>query len=577
MKNFKRFTAAVAATLMAASLSIPMAMNVSAADITISSSDSGDHTYEAYQVFTGTLSGTVLSDIQWGSGIDSTKVNEIYEALKTKNAAFSKEDNSETLALSSAQEIADVLAKETTDDTQITKDFADVVAKYLTTSPTGTSTDGTISGLADGYYLVQDQSGSPTGTNTAKTRYILEVAGENVEVNAKSNYPTVMKKVQEESLIGGDSETTSFAGSTAYDLGDGYNDIADYDIGDSVPFKLYGTLPSNYDDYKQYYYEFTDTLGTEFNLPKTRTDYKVKIDGEEITGNSNGVKVTVSDNTIKVTFENLKAVTLPNEKVITKDSVITVEYFAVLNNNAKLGVPGQVNGVNLTYSNNPNQESGDEIDKGTTPDDGVIVFTYGVDINKYTGSIDNKLANAKFAIYKMNDEEKTYLSFGKDGITELTGRPSDADVAAATMTEASKGIWVSTDSNDIQIKGLDAGTYYIEELAAPDSYNKLTAPIEVTVTPTYMTDRQVWEYSITGQAVNAENNAKALTELEITNARNVSIADGKGKIDIENKQGSTLPSTGGMGTKLFYLGGGAMVAVAGIVLITKKRMSKNAE
>lgn len=100
MKNFKRFTAAIAATLMAASLSIPMAMNVSAADITISSSDSGDHTYEAYQVFTGTLSGTVLSDIQWGSGIDSTKVNEIYEALKTKNAAFSKED----IALSSAQE-----------------------------------------------------------------------------------------------------------------------------------------------------------------------------------------------------------------------------------------------------------------------------------------------------------------------------------------------------------------------------------------------------------------------------------------------------------------------------------------
>lgn len=331
MKNFKRFTAAIAATLMAASLSIPMAMNVSAADITISSSDSGDHTYEAYQVFTGTLSGTVLSDIQWGSGIDSTKVNEIYEALKTKNAAFSKED----IALSSAQEIADVLAKETTDDTQITKDFADVVAKYLTTSPAGTSTGGTISGLADGYYLVQDQSGSPTGTNTAKTRYILEVVGENVEVKAKSDYPTVMKKVQEESLMGGADETTTFAGSETFDLGDGYNDIADYDIGDAVPFKLYGTLPSNYDDYKQYKYVFTDTLDSRFNITanKNAADYIVKVGNKNADGEyvyttipaGGGYTVRESGNTITISFEDLKKVNVEGV-TITKDSIITVEY-----------------------------------------------------------------------------------------------------------------------------------------------------------------------------------------------------------------------------------------------------------
>lgn len=585
MKNFKRFTAAVAATLMAASLSIPMAMNVSAADITISSSDSGDHTYEAYQVFTGTLSGTVLSDIQWGSGIDSTKVNEIYEALKTKNAAFSKEDNSEILALSSAQEIADVLAKETTDDTQITKDFADVVAKYLTTNPAGTSTGGTISGLADGYYLVQDQSGSPTGTNTAKTRYILKVAGENIEVNAKSDYPTVMKKVQEESLIGGDSETTSFAGSTAYDLGDGYNDIADYDIGDSVPFKLYGTLPSNYDDYKQYKYVFTDTLAKQFSVvTRNKADYKVKIDNKEIPVANYNVRVDKTANTIEISFDDLKKIEVEG-LTITNDSIITVEYSAVLLQNAEIGVPGQANGVKLTYSNNPNQEGGGEIDTGETPEDGVIVFTYGVDINKYTGSKDNKLANAKFAIYKMDGTNKKYLSVaprtdGKETfynvITELDSRPSDEDIAATTETNAAKGIWVSSENKDISIKGLDAGTYYIEELAAPDGYNKLTAPIEVTVAPTYMENRQSWAYSPAGQSTGTTDNT-ALTGLEITNAENVSISEGKGTINIENKQGSTLPSTGGMGTKLFYLGGGAMVAVAGIVLITKKRMSKNAE
>ena len=574
MKNFKRFTAAIAATLMVASLSVPMAMNVSAADITITAGDSGTHTYEAYQIFAGTLSGDVLSDIKWEKGSKEADYSAIYTELKTKNAAFAKVVEEETIALSSPQEVADVLAANNTTDSQVAKDFAEVVAKHLTDKATGTSTGGTISGLDNGYYLVQDAATSPAdpSENASKTRYILEVAGEDVKVDAKSAYPTVVKKVKE------NSDVSDYKHPNLEEADADYNDIADYNIGDTVPFKLYGTLPSNYDDYKQYYYEFTDTIGTEFNLPGTRADYTVKIDGEEITGNSNGVKVTVSNNTIKVTFDNLKEVTLPNDKVITKDSVITVEYSAVLNNTAKLCVPGQVNGVNLTYSNNPNQESSGDIDKGTTPYDGVIVFTYGIDINKYTGNTDNKLAGAKFAIYKKNaDNSETYLAFGKDGFTSLNNRPSDTDVAETDMTNASKGIWVSKDSNVIEIKGLDAGTYYIEELEAPAGYNKLTDPIEVVVTPTYREDRQAWEYSPTGQAANAEGNAKALTALTITNTENAEISSGKGTVNIENKAGSTLPSTGGIGTTIFYLGGGAMVAVAGIVLITKKRMGKNAE
>lgn len=588
MKNFKRFTAAIAATLMAASLSVPMAMTASAGTISVGdpatgyTGDSSVHTYKAYQIFKGTLSDTVLSDIEWGNGVNSATAVDgktLLESIKELTKEVESASTTPFSACESAADVADILAEEN-DDSALTKAFADVVAKYTTGTGTEIKSNATESvNVADGYYLIQDAEAPDPNSNASKTRFILRVAG-NATINPKSAYPTVMKKVQEESLIGGAAETTNFAGSENYDLGDGYNDIADYDIGDSVPFKLYGTLPSNYDDYKQYYYCFTDTLDSKFTAPtKDTNDVKVYVDGTDVTTDA---IIAFSGQTMIVRFMDLKTLKkLDDTPLVTKNSVITVEYTAVLKAGANIGVPGQVNGVNLTYSNNPNQESGgklDDIDKGTTPDDGVIVFTYGIDINKYTGNINNKLAGAKFAIFKMDENNKPiYLAAGSGKPIELKERPGDDVIANTTLSNSTNGIWVSNGSNDISIKGLDAGTYYIEELEAPAGYNKLTDPIEVVVTPTYMEDRQAWEYSPTGQAANAEGNAKALTALTITNTENAEISSGKGTVNIENKAGSTLPSTGGIGTTIFYLGGGAMVAVAGIVLITKKRMGKNAE
>lgn len=595
MKNFKRFTAAVAATLIAASLSVPMAMSLpsGAADITISTAtgDTATHTYEAYQIFSGTLSGTTLSDIDWGSGVGTTATvggNTLIQAIQ----AISVNSSTPFSACNTAQDVADVLAGENisaTDDA-VTKAFADVVGKYLTTAA-GTSTEdsaGKIRDLNDGYYLVQDTSTSPN-SGSAKTRYILKVAGEDVTVSAKYDYPSVIKKVQEESLVDGTTETTSFAGQESYDLGDGYNDMADYDIGDDVPFKLYGTLPSTYDDYKQYYYKFTDTLGKEFTAPNS-SDVKVYIDGTEVV---DGYDVTVTTNadddssTITVTFNDLKAtgdsaVTVKDgdgsvAATITSSSIITVEYTATLNENAVLGTPGQVNAVNLTYSNNPNQESGGTPDTSTTPDDGVVVFTYGIDINKVDGD-QKKLADAVFAVYYLDDSgAKVYIKTDANGKYDgdLDSAPTWTDESTADSTS---GTFKSVDTMDVNIKieGLDAGDYYITELAAPDGYNKLTEDIKVTVSPTFVTGRQAWTYSSSG-----DTNGNALTALDIkydkasattlSNDANATVDSGKGVVTIENKAGSQLPSTGGIGTTLFYVGGGCIVALAGVFLITKKR------
>ena len=184
--------------------------------ITINNSATG-HTYEAYQIFTGDLSGTTLSNIVWGSGIS--------EAGQT--------------ALGDAAAKAETLKTEAD-----AKAFAKEVAPYLTSAVSAnTVTDGkyVISGLAAGYYLVKDQDGSLTGDNDAYTEYIVRVVKDTTAM-PKSDFPIVDKKVKDND------------GSTEY------KDAADYNMGDSVPFQLKATLANNVSAYTTYKVVFHDTL-----------------------------------------------------------------------------------------------------------------------------------------------------------------------------------------------------------------------------------------------------------------------------------------------------------------------------
>ncbi len=579
MKNSRKFTAMVAALALAACSVAPMAasFSASAADITISNinGDTATHTYGAYQIFKGTLANGKLSDIDWGAGIDSTQNANLMTDIK----AISVNSANPFAACTDAESVADELAKISAKDDAVTKAFADVVGKYLVSSPNAISTNGKIDVTTTGvgYYLVQN---TDNAEDTAKTRYILEVLGENVSVESKSSFPTVVKKVQENTNVDDYTYTYGSGDGAVTVTNDNYNDVADYNIGDAVPFRLYGTLPSTYADYKQYYYKFTDKLGLQFSISDTSgiKVYKNEVNEEnDITdkfdikiGGTNSIDITVECSNLKTAFTD--------EDALTATDVIIVDYSAVLNNSANIGTPGQVNGVNLTYSNNPNQESGGETETGTTPDDGVIVFTYGVDVNKVIGSTNDKLADAQFALYKMNGTDKVYL-----GVNATSGKITELDVPPTAMTEnpttnVAAGIWVSNTTGNIEIRGLDAGTYYIEELAAPAGYNALTEPVQIEVTAT-MTNRTDWTYSATGQAYDAADKSIALSKLTVAKNGATNPADvktpGYGEIKVENKAGSTLPSTGGMGTTLFYLVGGVLVAGAGVTLITKKRVSKN--
>lgn len=551
MKKMRRFAAIAAVAAMTACMTVPMMAVMPAGaegSITISN-EAVDHVYEAYQIFDGTLTDGVLTEVVWGAGVTNT------DALMTAVKAITLSDSTTPFAsCADAAAVAEVLGGEgiATTDAEITKAFAEVVGKYLGAAQ-GTTSGNTysISGLDDGYYLVQDKAGSLKDEDDAYTRYIVKVLGTATDIAPKSSTPSVIKKVKED-----DKTVTAtgqeFAGQTNYNVGEDYNDVADYCIGEAVPFKLYGTMPATLADYDSYYYCFNDTLGSQFNAPAA-ADVKVYIDGNAVTAGNN-MRVDVTGQKITVSFEDIKALGA------NKDSIVTVEYTAVLNSTANIGQPGQENEVYLTYSNNPNEEYAPETgdttpdkpsDNGQTPVDKVIVFTYELDVTKVDGT-DNtkKLENA---VFNLQNEDSEYAVVANGRLTGWTTVKADA----TPLTTDKDGL--------IKVAGLDDGVYTLTEVTPPATYNPLEAPLTVTIEAVTAND-QAWDFTA----------SKAMTGISVTVDDGAAKEGANGVVNVEvaNNKGATLPGTGGIGTTLFYVVGGTLVAGAGVTLIAKKRMKK---
>ena len=513
MKHIKKLASLLLALVMVLSLAVTaFADEPTTYSITINNSTAG-HTYEAYQIFTGDLAtneagNKVLSNIVWGSGVS--------EAGQT--------------ALGDAAAKAETLKTEAD-----AKAFAKAVAPYLTTAAgsANTVTDGkyVISGLAAGYYLVKDQDGSLTGDNDSYTEYIIQVVG-NVTATPKSDVPEVQKKVKD---INDSTDTTKTD----------WQDSADYDIGDSIPFQLKATLADNVSSYTTYKVVFHDTLskGLTYN-----NDAKVYIDGTE----TNGFTVTATVNadgttTLTVSCDDVKALGAGNS------SVITVEYTAKLNENAVLGSAGNPNEVYLEYSNNPNKSEKGNNETGETPKDVVIVFTYKTIINK----VDSENAPLTGAAFKL---EK--LIKGKDG-------------AAGTWTTV-KEFTVDETTTSFTFSGLDDGQYKLTETKTPAGYNTID-PIYFVIEATHDATADTPALTVLKAYLTDENGNKK-TEVKDGETVNIDLGTvdltaGSITTTVVNKSGSELPSTGGIGTTIFYVLGGVLVLAAVVLLVTKKRMS----
>ena len=255
MKHKKKWFSALLGALLAVALTLPAFAADTTYTITINNSQDG-HTYQAYQVFAGDLSEGVLSNVQWGTGVDGAALLAALQGNGTIGANF----ETCTTAADVAKVLSDSSSGAFASDSDNLDTFAALVGQHLTLTATSSTDAGnsyTISGLAAGYYFVKDADDSlgTAAQPAAYTKFMLQLV-KDITVNPKSDLPTVEKKVQESSYT------------TDGTYGTGYNDVADWSIGDKVPFKLIGTVPEM-DGYSAYKYTFHDTLSAGLTLDST--------------------------------------------------------------------------------------------------------------------------------------------------------------------------------------------------------------------------------------------------------------------------------------------------------------------
>lgn len=520
-KLLKSFAALIAVIAMVLSLTTA----VNAATVTIPTEGIlKDHTFTAYQIFTGRQEAGVLSDVKWGNGVNSTAFLNALKADKTYGDLFSDCD--------AAAAVAKVLSGQAKDS-----ELAKAVAKiaYANKTGSGTELESGENELADGYYLVVDTTAN-VGEGGAYNTALLQVVGD-INITVKTDAPTLEKKVQEDDKCD----------DVAY--GKGYNDVADYNIGDAVPFKLIGSVPdmSRYDTYK---YVFHDTLSAGLTLNENSIKVYVA-NTKDGTGKTviTGWTPSVNGQTFTVSFNDLK--TVPG---VSTGQYIIVEYKAELNSSAVIGLDGNDNTAYLEYSNKPDQSgSGDAGNTGRTPDDKVIVFTYELDTTKVDGEDQTKLAGSEF---KLHDADNKWVIV--DGNGKVTGW-ADTQEGGSTLTSGANGLF--------KVIGLDDGKYYLTETKAPAGYNLLTEDITVVITAT-TSNGQNWTSGIPGSA---------LTTLDVTADGKSGAGDtntGIASIKIENEKGSTLPETGGIGNYVFYGVGGVLMMGAAYYFVRKKSHKK---
>lgn len=421
-----------------------------------------------------------------------------------------------------AAEVAKTLGNETA-----AKAFAAKISGYLGTAAGEGTTE--ITGLSAGYYLIKNKS---VNEGEAYTDFILQVVN-NVEITPKGQKPTLDKQIK-------------------HNESGQWGDVGDNQIGDTVEFRTITTVP-NTTGYTKYDYTIYDEMSTGLTSNVTgASGVTIKInDVVELESSYYTVTVDSTDaNKFSVKVDILKAIT--DGKIEAGNSLYTY-YTGVLNKDAEVYDEGnQKNTAYLQYSNNPH----DNTSKSETPKVTVYDWTFKMNVQKVDGANHNELKDAKFVLSKSGTVDLGTIK--EDGTPTETGNliklvydSESSTYRVATASDATT-TYVMTAGN-ITIKGLDdAVDYYLYETKAPAGYNRLTEPVKFRINATY---------------TRADSRPDVLTKVGDA----AEVATGL-KVSVENNAGTTLPSTGGMGTTVFYVVGGGLMAVAVVLLVTKKRM-----
>lgn len=431
-----------------------------------------------------------------------------------------------------------------------------------------------------GWYIV-DEVTQVEGTHSAASLCMVNTANPNVEIDIKSDYPMIIKQIRE------DNNRSNIGQNN-----DGWNDVADFEIGQTVPFRL-GTFVPNINGYKTYYFAIHDRMDEALTF--NEDSVVVKLGNFTLEKDVDYTVVTTGipeDETFQIQFKDLKAtvnkyyysaepVSESEETEKEYGQFIEVNYNATLNDKAQLdtGRPGFENDVKLEFSNNPDSDGTGQT--GETPWDTVVCFTFRMDGIKVNDQSERPLQGAKFKLYA--DEECTKEIKVKTGIEEgsyvVISRDEDED--KPMPHNENEGVEIISNENGIfNIIGLDSQTYYLKEIKAPAGYRLLKDPIKIDIKATY--DDENRENYVKGDGAN-----KTLKKLEATasfkefysgeyseydNNLTTDVETGTMNIKVVNKVGSKLPATGSIVTIILV---GAGTAIMGSVLI--KNRKKEAE
>lgn len=578
MKHAKRLVSLLLTMVMLLSMGVTSAFAAESYSITVKNSNTSismaGNTYKAYKLFNVTY-----SDVTETSGNYAYTVTDEFATFEYTVGENTYKGESLINYLATLSNNAEAL------DT-----FAEAALKYamdnsITAAGSATAgegaTEATISVPSAGYYLVAGSATAPDN-QTVVAACSLTTTDPKAEVTVKADVPSIEKKIVE---------------------GDNLVDANTASIGDTVTFQLSSKVP-NMKGYEKYFFVMNDTMseGLTYNGDDSMT---VKVGSTTLTKDTDytvesSTDTTTGETTITIVFKNF----IKYKEQAGAD--VTITYSATLNEKANLSATeGTSNTVTLTYSNNPNVQGegtpgnpdkpGEGDATGTTPRSQTKTYVTGIKITKVDGTdTTKKLAGAKFSIsgtalkvvltntemYKASASGTYYML--KDGsytespaVTDKNADGYNADKYDSTTQKYEKVTVVTKDTVATEINtvgytdengvltfaGLNAGEYVITELVAPSGYNLLKDSITITITENADFDNANW--NVTEKVGN-----KDATTLSAE-------ADNLFSFTVENNSGTELPSTGGMGTTLFYILGGLLVVGAGVVLVTKKRMSKS--
>lgn len=495
--------------------------------------DNGSTSFKAYQIFTADVvdgkSGKVTSNVEWASAEAETAVLDVL----VDNNAFGITKGS------TASDVADFLSKitDTTDTTSLPQDsilnkIALAVEKRVTATGNSFAAGQTFTTTKAGYYLfMTDTDSLKANEKQTGTSPIFAVVGGNaVAVTEKTSIPTVTKQVMDD---GADND---------------WKNKADSQMGQTVQYKLTGTVASNVDTFSTYYYEFHDELSAGLTVDKSTV--KAVIGETQITPTS----VTVSDpdsngrTVLSVKFDNLKAAGV----TVGESTRVVVTYSAKLDPQKSqyvvVGGTGNSNTVKLIYSNNPGHDS-----RGESVPDTVCDYTYALKLVKKDATDGNKkLTGVKFTICATDPDD-----------TASKGRYVQENGSLGAKAYE----FTTTDSGEIYVKGLDAGTYTVKETHTLAGYN--TIPDFTFTIRADGFNQAEGENKIT---VETSTKGSNLVEVDTTNTDN-----GTAALIVKNKQGSGLPLTGLNGVTFTWIAGGAVLCIGVAHLIRSRKQAEESE